>query len=113
MTKRIIDEYLHFANYIEDNYTDYEKVVEINKTGDNMIELKFYFNGDDVFEFGISDVRCDNIRIDDWFKRPKNQHFKLNASLNSRTNELLLLSQSDPDNKAGRSIEMHRWYSKP
>ena len=108
-----IDEYLQFANYIEENYADYEKVVEINQTGENKIELKFTFNGDDIVEFSVTNVECEKFRINDWFKhQEQGQETNLMAILNQTVTELLSLPELDPDNKACRSIKIHRWDGK-
>ena len=108
-----IDEYLQFANYIEEKYLDYERVVEINQTGENKIRLKFTFIGDDTLEFSVADVECQKFRIEDWFKhQQKGQETNLIAILNQTATELLSLSEKDPDNRASRSIKIHRWHGK-
>ena len=108
-----MDEYLKFSDYVNKHYKDYKKVVEINQTAHNEIEMKFTFSGDDVIEFGVTKVKCRNFRIKDWFERqPKDKPINLFPVINQDVNVLLKLSEKDPNLKAAQPIYLHRWFGK-
>jgi len=109
-----IDEYLKFSDYINENYIDYEKIVEINQTANDEIELKFTFKGYNVIEFSVINATCKNFRIKDWFDRqPKDKSLFLVPDINQDINVLFELSDKDPDSNATKPIHIHKWFGSP